>query len=47
LLDRKFNWQWYFKDFDQWPDNAHIVHLASCNDKIAVAKSIIGQLTPV
>jgi hypothetical protein len=29
-LEPQWNWQWYFKDFDDWQANAHFIHLAAC-----------------
>jgi hypothetical protein len=41
LLDSRFNWQFYFKNFWDEIDNAHIIHLATCKDKLETAKRIL------
>ena len=41
LLDSRFNWQFYFKNFWDGIDDAHIIHLANCKTKLETARSII------
>jgi hypothetical protein len=41
LLDSRFNWQFYFKEFWDGLDDAHIIHLATCKDKLETAKRIL------
>lgn len=43
-LDSRFNWQFYFKDFHAGLNDAYIVHLATCSNKLDTAKSIIRDL---
>jgi len=40
LLDSRFNWQFYFKNFWDGIEDAHIIHLATCKDKLETAKRI-------
>lgn len=41
LLDSRFNWQFYFPNFWDGIDDAHIIHLATCKDKLETAKRIL------
>jgi hypothetical protein len=42
LLDSRFNWQFYFNDFWNGLDDAHIIHLATCRDKLETAKRLLN-----
>ena len=39
-LDSRFNWQFYFKDFHAGLDDAYIIHLATCTNKLETARSL-------
>lgn len=43
-LDSRFNWQFYFKDFYAGLNDAYIIHLATCTNKLETASSIMKQL---
>jgi hypothetical protein len=40
-LDSRFNWQFYFKDFYAGLDDAYIIHLATCSNKLETARSLL------
>lgn len=40
-LDSRFNWQFYFEDFYAGLDDAYIIHLATCTNKLETARSLL------
>lgn len=40
-LDSRFNWQFYFKDFYAGLDDAYIIHLATCSNKLETARQLL------
>lgn len=43
-LDSRFNWQFYFKNFYAGLDDAYIIHLATCSNKLETASLLLEQL---
>lgn len=41
-LDRRWNWQWWFKDFAEGLENAYIVHFASAPKRLEVITKYIA-----
>ena len=40
-LDSRYNWQFYFKDFYAGLEDAYIIHLATCKNKLETARSLL------
>jgi hypothetical protein len=40
-LDSRFNWQFYFKDFQKGLQDAYIIHLATCRNKLETARKLL------